>query len=118
MLIGLLVRPLWMAKRNRRLKWASTLSLGSLGLIIGFGLLLLAYAMDIPLTTGTPLLYKIGLWLTILGALVVCFYPLELARSWKTLNANDRFWTCLNFSAVLLLMICYWRVNLIGFNYY
>ena len=119
MLIGLLIRPLRMAKSTgRSLKWASTLSAGSLGLIIGFGLLLIAYAMDIPLTTGTPLLYKIGLWLTTLGALVVCFYPLELARSWKTLNANDRFWTCLNFSAVLLLMICYWRVNLIGFNYY
>ena len=119
LLIGLIIRPVILLKRAKRsIRWRSIMTLSSSALIIGFGLLLIGYGFDISLTTGTPWVYRIGLLLTTAGAFVFIFYPMEVYRLWNTTVSVDRFWMIINTLSLLLLMACYWSVNLIGFNYY
>lgn len=119
LLIGLVIRPLIQLKKHKRpIQWKSMMTIITSCLIFGFGLLLIGYAFDIELTRGTPMIYKVGLLLTTVGVILFALYPITLIRKWKTFQKPDLPWIIFNVVAVLLLVVCYWRVNLIGFNYY
>ena len=64
------------------------------------------------------MIYKVGLFLTTLGALLFALFPVTLFRKWKSIDKIDLPWVVFNVVALLLLVACYRRVNLIGFNYY
>ncbi len=119
LLIGLVIRPLIQYKKNKRpIQWKSIMTIVTSCLIIGFGLLLCGYVFEIELTRGTPMIYKMGLFLTTLGALLFALYPVTLFRKWNSIDKRDLPWVIFNVVALLLLVACYGRVNLIGFNYY
>ncbi len=117
--VGLMIRPyILRRKEGRQLQWRSFLSLSAACMVFGFALLLTAFAFDISLRTGTPFVYKLGLWIITAGALLIALYPIELIKKWSNINKREYFWIALNAGAVILLMVCYWRINLIGFHYY
>lgn len=119
LLIGLVIRPLIQLKKDKRsIQWKSMMSIVATCLTFGFGLLLCGYVFEIELTRGTPMIYKVGMFLTTLGAILFALYPISLIRKWNSLLKVDKQWVIFNVVALLLLVVCYWRVNLIGFNYY
>jgi len=119
LLIGLVIRPLIQLKKNKRpIQWKSMMTLIVLCLLIGFGILLIGYAFEISLTRGTPMIYKIGLLLTTAGAILAALYPVAIIRNWKKIKRSDFPWLILNVVGISLLVICFWKVNLIGMNYY
>ncbi len=119
LLIGLVIRPLILFKKNERpIQWKSMMTVIAASLVFGFGLLLCGYAFEIELTRGTPMIYKVGVLLTTVGAILFALYPVSLIRKWKSLQKADLPWVIFNVVGLLLLVVCYWRVNLIGFNYY
>lgn len=118
-LCGLIIRPLYLFKtKNISLRWKSILTPSVSLLIGGFALLILGNALNINLTNGTAPIYKIGLWMTTIGAVVFAFYPVELLGKIKSLSSSDKFWSMTNACLIILLLVCYWRINVIGLNYY
>lgn len=117
--ISLIIRPLVLRKKHQRsINWRSIVT-ASFGLMtVGFGLLLIGYTFNIELTRGTPLVYKAGLVMTTLGAGLFALYPLEIISQIKNLSRKELTWKVITLTAMILLIICYWRVNLIGLNYY
>ena len=119
LLIALFLRPLIARfKKGKRFQYRSLFTASSLCLILGFGLLLLGYAFNVSLTEGTSPIYKIGIWIIGLGFLFFCFLPVEMYQRWSALIKRDRIWMAIAFSALCLLVVCYFRINLIGFHYY
>jgi len=99
---------------SQRMSWTVGLLLG------GFIILLIGNVLDLRMTTGTHIGYKIGLVILTIGALMSALIPYDLFKIWRSAGTpvREKIYCSVGLLGLALICVCFWDINLIGMNWY
>jgi len=120
-LIFLVVRPLYRKIKRNDGNFHSPWIYRAAGLVLsGFGILLIGNLVNLGMTTGTHLVYKIGLIILTIGAIMSFVIPFDIYSLWNNVDVDrrDKVMQSFGLLGMVLVCICFWDINLIGMNWY